>query len=103
MDFDSGKHDLFLRKGPYLFIWTPLCPILLNKLYGSGRRVQVAAVGMEKQHLAYVQGGTIYRKHAETEPPIPGANRPPELQKPTLPHAGPTDKLQVWAAEPYLR
>ena len=45
----------------------------------------------------------IYRKHAKTEPPIPGTNRPPELQKQTCPHAGPGNKLQVWTAEPYPR
>ena len=50
MDFDSGKHDLFLHKGCrppiFLFIWIPLCPILRYKLYDGSKLVQEAAVGM---------------------------------------------------------
>ena len=56
MDFDNGKHDLFLHEGcrppTFLFVWVPLRPILLNKLYDGSRLVQEAAVGMETQHLA---------------------------------------------------
>jgi hypothetical protein len=55
MDFDNGKHDLFLRKGcrpPIFVFWIPLCPILLYKLYDGSRLAQEVVVGMERQHLA---------------------------------------------------
>ena len=95
MGLDGGKHDLFLHKGYrlpiFLHIRIPLCPTRLFTVTAAGlcKRQQSAWRGS----ILHKHKAAIYRKHAETEPPIPGTNRPPELQKPTFTHAGPAPTL----------
>ncbi len=55
-------------------------------------RRQACASGSRRQgerHVANADGWQLYRKHAATEPPTPGTNRPPELQKLTFTHTSP--------------